>query len=199
MTNTNWSEIVERLRGLERGVAKDVDEFPVDHQGAIEVYVGREYSAIVLALAEAEKMAGGEREGEPCPKCGDTGICLDCGPPPGYMGSDDEPRTKKGHECTEKCITQSAESGPLEPDKRDSRQEVACTDQRSDQCGDWKIKLSQLIATWNQLHVKDTGEIGFFDLDKALQAAGVQIQDDLKRKDSSLPDAGGTRQTAGAA
>ena len=41
------------------------------------------------------------------------------------------------------------------------------------------MKLSQLIKTWDILHVKDVGEIGFCDLDEALQKAGVVIQNDI--------------------
>ena len=41
------------------------------------------------------------------------------------------------------------------------------------------MKLSQLIKAWDILHVKDVGEIGFCDLDEALQKAGVVIQNDI--------------------
>lgn len=41
------------------------------------------------------------------------------------------------------------------------------------------MKLSQLMAAWDELHVKDTGEIGFCDLDRALINAGVEIVNDM--------------------
>ena len=41
------------------------------------------------------------------------------------------------------------------------------------------MKLSQLMNAWEELHVKDTGELGFCDLDKALTNAGVEIENDM--------------------
>jgi len=41
-----------------------------------------------------------------------------------------------------------------------------------------QIKLSELIEVWEILHVKDTGDIGFCDVDKALQDVGVTIVND---------------------
>ena len=41
------------------------------------------------------------------------------------------------------------------------------------------IKLTQLIKAWEELHVKDIGEIGFCDLDRALTNAGIVIQNDI--------------------
>ena len=43
------------------------------------------------------------------------------------------------------------------------------------------MKLSELIKAWEILHVKDTGEIGFCDLDHALEEAGVVIVNDISR------------------
>ncbi len=40
------------------------------------------------------------------------------------------------------------------------------------------MKLSQLIDTWNILHVTDTGDIGFGDLESALEKSGVVIEND---------------------
>lgn len=37
------------------------------------------------------------------------------------------------------------------------------------------MTLTQLIAAWDLLHVKDTGELGFCDLQKALEEVGVEI------------------------
>lgn len=42
-----------------------------------------------------------------------------------------------------------------------------------------KVRLTELIKVWDILHVKDTGEIGFCDLDNALQKAGVIIHNDV--------------------
>lgn len=40
------------------------------------------------------------------------------------------------------------------------------------------MRLTQLIAAWDILHLKDTGEMGFCDLDKALTDSGVVIEND---------------------
>ena len=40
------------------------------------------------------------------------------------------------------------------------------------------MKLSQLIDAWETLHIMDTGEIGFCDIDYALTKAGVIIEND---------------------
>ena len=42
------------------------------------------------------------------------------------------------------------------------------------------VKLSELIAAWDTLHKKDTGDIGFCDLDAALSAAGVVVVNDIE-------------------
>ena len=37
------------------------------------------------------------------------------------------------------------------------------------------IKLTEVIAIWEKLHIKDTGELGFCDLEKALdETIGVR-------------------------
>jgi len=41
------------------------------------------------------------------------------------------------------------------------------------------IKLTELIAAWDILHVNDTGDIGFCDLDKALEESGVTVINDV--------------------
>ncbi len=41
-----------------------------------------------------------------------------------------------------------------------------------------KIKLSEIIAAWDILHVKHTGEIGYCDLQNALEEVGVEIEND---------------------
>ena len=43
------------------------------------------------------------------------------------------------------------------------------------------IKLTELIAVWDILHVKDVGEIGFCDLDSALESAGIIIINDIPK------------------
>lgn len=43
------------------------------------------------------------------------------------------------------------------------------------------MKLSELIKAWDILHLKDTGDIGFCDLDKALTEAGVLIENDIPK------------------
>ncbi len=45
------------------------------------------------------------------------------------------------------------------------------------------MKLSQLIAAWEILHVKDVGDMGFCDLDSALTASGVVIENDCLTPD----------------
>ncbi len=41
------------------------------------------------------------------------------------------------------------------------------------------MKLTELIKVWNILHVKDTGEIGFCDLENALKEAGIKVINDI--------------------
>ncbi len=41
------------------------------------------------------------------------------------------------------------------------------------------MKYSQLIKAWDELHVKDTGDIGFCDLDNALSNVGVKFEMDI--------------------
>lgn len=45
--------------------------------------------------------------------------------------------------------------------------------------GGEKMRLSQIIAVWDELHVKDVGELGYCDLEKALMNADVEIVNDL--------------------
>ena len=49
------------------------------------------------------------------------------------------------------------------------------------------MKLTQLIKTWDVLHTKDTGEIGFCDLDNALAEAGVVVENDVNSCQPDLP------------
>lgn len=42
-----------------------------------------------------------------------------------------------------------------------------------------QIKLSELIGVWDLLHIKDTGELGFCDLDNALTQIGVKVVNDI--------------------
>jgi len=41
------------------------------------------------------------------------------------------------------------------------------------------IMLTQLIKAWDILHVKDTGDMGFCDLEKALASVGVTVHNDV--------------------
>ena len=41
-----------------------------------------------------------------------------------------------------------------------------------------RIKLSEIIDVWEILHMKHTGEIGYCDVQNALEEVGVQIQND---------------------
>ena len=47
--------------------------------------------------------------------------------------------------------------------------------------------MSQLVAAWDLLHVKNTGDIGFFDLAAALELAGVELENDLPGNQSKAP------------
>ncbi len=40
------------------------------------------------------------------------------------------------------------------------------------------IKLSQVILIWEELHAKDTGALGYCDLEKAIEKV-VGIEDDI--------------------
>ncbi len=41
------------------------------------------------------------------------------------------------------------------------------------------MKLTALIKVWDILHTKDTGEIGFCDLENALKEAGIEVINDI--------------------
>lgn len=41
------------------------------------------------------------------------------------------------------------------------------------------MKLSQVIAIWDELQVKDTGEVGFYDLEKAINKI-IGIENDVE-------------------
>jgi hypothetical protein len=43
-----------------------------------------------------------------------------------------------------------------------------------------RVRIGEVIAVWDRLHEKDTGEIGFCDLEKALVAAGVRVDSDTR-------------------
>lgn len=45
------------------------------------------------------------------------------------------------------------------------------------------IKLTELIDAWEILHQKDTGDVGFCDLEAALHAAGVVVVNDVEEQD----------------
>ena len=47
------------------------------------------------------------------------------------------------------------------------------------------MKLSQLIEAWDILHIKDVGEMGFCDLDKALTKVGVTTENDIPNEQPS--------------
>jgi len=40
------------------------------------------------------------------------------------------------------------------------------------------MKLTDVIKVWDQLHVKDTGEIGYCDLERAIESV-VGIENDV--------------------
>jgi hypothetical protein len=42
------------------------------------------------------------------------------------------------------------------------------------------VRIGEVIAVWDLLHEKDTGEIGFCDLEKALVAAGIKVDSDTR-------------------
>lgn len=49
------------------------------------------------------------------------------------------------------------------------------------------MKYSQLVVAWDILHLKDTGSIGLSDLEKALEAVGVVIENDIPTCQPGLP------------
>lgn len=49
-----------------------------------------------------------------------------------------------------------------------------------------KMKLSEVIATWEILYVKETGELGYCDLLSALEHVGIRIENDCLNDASSL-------------
>ncbi len=48
------------------------------------------------------------------------------------------------------------------------------------------MKLSEVIATWEILYVKETGELGYCDLLSALEHVGIRIENDCLNDASSL-------------
>ena len=42
------------------------------------------------------------------------------------------------------------------------------------------VKLSVLVATWDILHVKDTGDVGFCDMVNAIESSGIVVENDLR-------------------
>jgi hypothetical protein len=58
-----------------------------------------------------------------------------------------------------------------------------------------EMKLSDVIRVWDILHHRNTGELGYCDLEKAI-AETVGIEDDLPDgciRSKPLPDEGGER------
>jgi len=53
--------------------------------------------------------------------------------------------------------------------------------------------MSQLVRAWELLHVKNTGDIGFCDLEAALELAGVELENDVptERPKAPVPDGEG--------
>ena len=53
------------------------------------------------------------------------------------------------------------------------------------------IKLTEIIAVWDILHIKDTGEIGYCDLQNALERVGVTVINDVSgcQPRKEVPDA----------
>ena len=43
------------------------------------------------------------------------------------------------------------------------------------------IKLTELIKVWDILHIRDVGDMGFCDLDSALESAGITIINDIPK------------------
>lgn len=48
------------------------------------------------------------------------------------------------------------------------------------------MKLSEAIAIWEIVHVKDTGELGYCDMEKAIEEV-VGIENDIPSLASCLP------------
>ena len=44
-----------------------------------------------------------------------------------------------------------------------------------------KVKLSEVIEMWDKLHLKDTGEIGFCDLERAIDEV-IGVENDIGRR-----------------
>ena len=40
------------------------------------------------------------------------------------------------------------------------------------------MKLTEVIKVWEELHIKDTGELGYCDLDRAIEKV-VGVEDDV--------------------
>lgn len=60
------------------------------------------------------------------------------------------------------------------------------------------VMVSELIAAWDELHKKDTGDVGYCDLEAALSAAGVMVCNDVPQEQPPLtarsPSEAGDRQ-----
>ncbi len=55
----------------------------------------------------------------------------------------------------------------------------AWVEMKKEEKGERAMKLSQLIAVWDILHKNDTGAMGFCDLDSALTACGIEVENDI--------------------
>jgi len=42
-----------------------------------------------------------------------------------------------------------------------------------------KLKLSEVIRVWEHLHHKDTGDVGFADLERAIRHSGIEVENDI--------------------
>jgi hypothetical protein len=48
------------------------------------------------------------------------------------------------------------------------------------------VKLTEVMAVWEHLHVRDTGDIGFCDLDRAIDAV-VGVENDVPMQCPQAP------------
>ena len=47
------------------------------------------------------------------------------------------------------------------------------------------MKLTKVIAVWDELHIKDTGELGYSDLEKAIEKVDG-IENDVPQEQPTL-------------
>lgn len=57
------------------------------------------------------------------------------------------------------------------------------------------MKLTDVIEIWDRLHVKDTGEVGYSDLQEAVQQV-VGIEHNISKEQPGLPSRSGLAPTS---